>query len=162
MSYTASGAAVANVTTICGELRELFEEMWAPSKRNAIPPYEMLSAVWGLLPSFSAGLQQDAHEFIRLLLDRLRRELDAAMRSHGGHLEKRGGEIRPRTGGKSTGGRLFIDVDLRPIKRDFWPQKALQKANFYEAFERSQVPQKLNDITSIVDTIDSEMCCFMN
>ena len=37
-------------------------------------PYQLLRAVWTLVPSFAGNQQQDAHEFTRFLLERLRSE----------------------------------------------------------------------------------------
>ena len=43
-----------------------------PNERTQ--PYQLLRAVWTLVPSFAGNQQQDAHEFTRFLLERLRSE----------------------------------------------------------------------------------------
>ena len=45
----------------------------APPNERA-QPYQLLRAVWTLVPSFAGNQQQDAHEFTRFLLERLRSE----------------------------------------------------------------------------------------
>ena len=41
----------------------------------AFPPTELLKAVWRFVPAFAGSAQQDAHEFMRFALERLRKEL---------------------------------------------------------------------------------------
>ena len=41
----------------------------------AFPPTELLKAVWQFVPAFAGSAQQDAHEFMRFALERLRKEL---------------------------------------------------------------------------------------
>merc|ERR1712216_295974 len=47
---------------------------------EAFPPHDLLRSVWRLVPSFAGDEQQDAHEFMRFLLDRLRKELSSETR----------------------------------------------------------------------------------
>ena len=42
---------------------------------EAFPPTELLKAVWRFVPAFAGSAQQDAHEFARFALERLRKEL---------------------------------------------------------------------------------------
>jgi ubiquitin C-terminal hydrolase len=42
---------------------------------EAFPPTELLKAVWRFVPAFAGSSQQDAHEFARFALERLRKEL---------------------------------------------------------------------------------------
>ena len=58
---------------------------------EAFPPHDLLRSVWRLVPSFAGNEQQDAHEFMRFLLDRLRKEL-----SSGKHAVKMRGTLTPR------------------------------------------------------------------
>ena len=69
--------------TLCGELRALFRDMRS-GDYEVIPPVDLLREVFLHMDTFRQGQQQDAHEFIRLLLERLRRELCHAMKQYGG------------------------------------------------------------------------------
>lgn len=60
--------------SIALELKKAFKALW--SKNGvAYSPESFLSVVWRILPRFYGYHQQDAHEFLRHMLDRLRTEL---------------------------------------------------------------------------------------
>lgn len=65
---------------------------------EAFPPHDLLRSVWKLVPSFAGNEQQDAHEFMRFLLDRVRKEL-----SMGKHAIKMRGVVTPRRKEHSPG-----------------------------------------------------------
>mmetsp|Transcript_18886 Transcript_18886/g.72781 ORF Transcript_18886/g.72781 Transcript_18886/m.72781 type:complete len:578 (+) Transcript_18886:163-1896(+) len=60
--------------SIALELKKAFKALWS---RNGVAysPDSFLSVVWRILPRFYGYHQQDAHEFLRHMLDRLRTEL---------------------------------------------------------------------------------------
>ena len=65
---------------------------------EAFPPHDLLRSVWKLVPSFAGNEQQDAHEFMRFLLDRVRKEL-----SMGKYAIKMRGMVTPRRKEHSPG-----------------------------------------------------------
>ncbi|XP_049579272.1 ubiquitin carboxyl-terminal hydrolase 3 [Syngnathus scovelli] len=56
------------------ELRKTFCSLWQ-GNQTAFSPDSLFYAVWKIMPSFRGYQQQDAHEFMRYLLDHLHREL---------------------------------------------------------------------------------------
>ncbi|XP_077452121.1 ubiquitin carboxyl-terminal hydrolase 3 [Stigmatopora argus] len=56
------------------ELRKTFSSLWQ-GNQSAFSPDSLFYAVWKIMPSFRGYQQQDAHEFMRYLLDHLHREL---------------------------------------------------------------------------------------
>jgi len=56
------------------ELRRVLRTL-SSGEYDAFPPTELLKAVWKFVPAFAGSAQQDAHEFARFALERLRKEL---------------------------------------------------------------------------------------
>ncbi|XP_061531891.1 ubiquitin carboxyl-terminal hydrolase 3 [Phycodurus eques] len=56
------------------ELRKTFCSLWQ-GNQSAFSPDSLFYSVWKIMPSFRGYQQQDAHEFMRYLLDHLHREL---------------------------------------------------------------------------------------
>lgn len=79
------------------EVRKTLCSLWQ-GNQTAFSPDSLFYTIWKLMPSFRGYQQQDAHEFMRYLLDHLHRELQ----------NKRNGEVhlseeedRPSTGDRS-------------------------------------------------------------
>eukprot|EP00741_Cyanophora_paradoxa_P016451 tig00020918_g15884.t1 len=62
-----------NDVSLCSELKALFKDMTEGSM--PCEPGALLEAVWKAVPRFRGHQQQDAHEFLRYLLDRMHLEL---------------------------------------------------------------------------------------
>lgn len=82
--------ASAEALNVGAEMRRVVRTM-VHGEYEAFPPHDLLRSVWKLVPSFAGNEQQDAHEFMRFLLDRLRKEL-----SSGRYLIRMRGVVTPR------------------------------------------------------------------
>jgi len=82
--------ASAETLNVGGELRAVLRTLES-GRYEAFPPYDLLKSVWKLVPAFAGNEQQDAHEFMRFLLDRLKRELNS-----GRHAVDMRGVVTPR------------------------------------------------------------------
>ncbi|CAH8559923.1 unnamed protein product [Schistosoma rodhaini] len=65
---------VSSIPSLYEEINNLFKLLWS-GQRSVVSPSNLLSAVWATLPTFKGYKQQDAQEFLSLLLDRLQAEL---------------------------------------------------------------------------------------
>lgn len=61
-------------TLVVEELRKIMIALWQGTK-GAISPESLFTVIWKVVPRFRGYQQQDAHEFMRYLLDRLHSEL---------------------------------------------------------------------------------------
>ncbi|CAH8500425.1 unnamed protein product [Schistosoma turkestanicum] len=65
---------VSPIPSLYEEIHNLFKLLWS-GQRSIVSPSNLLSVVWATLPTFKGYKQQDAQEFLSLLLDRLQAEL---------------------------------------------------------------------------------------
>ncbi|CAH8550506.1 unnamed protein product [Schistosoma margrebowiei] len=65
---------VSSIPSLYEEMHNLFKLLWS-GQRSIVSPSNLLSVVWATLPTFKGYKQQDAQEFLSLLLDRLQAEL---------------------------------------------------------------------------------------
>uniref|UniRef100_A0A665W945 Ubiquitin carboxyl-terminal hydrolase n=1 Tax=Echeneis naucrates TaxID=173247 RepID=A0A665W945_ECHNA len=63
-----------NSVSLVEEFRKTLCSLWQGSQ-TAFSPDSLFYAIWKIMPSFRGYQQQDAHEFMRYLLDHLHREL---------------------------------------------------------------------------------------
>uniref|UniRef100_A0A8C5GC11 ubiquitinyl hydrolase 1 n=1 Tax=Gouania willdenowi TaxID=441366 RepID=A0A8C5GC11_GOUWI len=63
-----------NTVSLVEEFRKTLCSLWQ-GNQTAFSPDSLFYAVWKIMPSFRGYQQQDAHEFMRYLLDHLHREL---------------------------------------------------------------------------------------
>uniref|UniRef100_A0A8D3AY22 Ubiquitin carboxyl-terminal hydrolase n=1 Tax=Scophthalmus maximus TaxID=52904 RepID=A0A8D3AY22_SCOMX len=63
-----------NTVSLVEEFRKTLCSLWQGSQ-TAFSPDSLFYAIWKIMPSFRGYQQQDAHEFMRYLLDHLHREL---------------------------------------------------------------------------------------
>ena len=82
----------------------------------ASQPYQLLRAVWTLVPSFAGNQQQDAHEFTRFLLERLREEF-----VRGAELaaaSNKPARLLPRGREHGEGSNVMVDLGIpNPLRR---------------------------------------------
>uniref|UniRef100_A0A7N9ALC3 ubiquitinyl hydrolase 1 n=1 Tax=Mastacembelus armatus TaxID=205130 RepID=A0A7N9ALC3_9TELE len=63
-----------NTVSLVEEFRKTLCSLWQ-GNQTAFSPDSLFYAIWKIMPSFRGYQQQDAHEFMRYLLDHLHREL---------------------------------------------------------------------------------------
>ncbi|XP_072291193.1 ubiquitin carboxyl-terminal hydrolase 3 [Eucyclogobius newberryi] len=80
------------------EVRKTFCSLWQ-GNQTAFSPDSLFYTIWKLMPSFRGYQQQDAHEFMRYLLDHLHRELQ---NSKNGDVHLSEDEVQLSTGDKGT------------------------------------------------------------
>lgn len=66
-----------NSVSLVEEFRKTLCSLWQGSQ-TAFSPDSLFYAIWKIMPSFRGYQQQDAHEFMRYLLDHLHRELQCS------------------------------------------------------------------------------------
>uniref|UniRef100_A0AAQ5XJ29 Ubiquitin carboxyl-terminal hydrolase n=1 Tax=Amphiprion ocellaris TaxID=80972 RepID=A0AAQ5XJ29_AMPOC len=67
-------AILQSLSSLVEEFRKTLCSLWQGSQ-TAFSPDSLFYAIWKIMPSFRGYQQQDAHEFMRYLLDHLHREL---------------------------------------------------------------------------------------
>uniref|UniRef100_A0A665W8F9 Ubiquitin carboxyl-terminal hydrolase n=1 Tax=Echeneis naucrates TaxID=173247 RepID=A0A665W8F9_ECHNA len=67
-------AILQSLRSLVEEFRKTLCSLWQGSQ-TAFSPDSLFYAIWKIMPSFRGYQQQDAHEFMRYLLDHLHREL---------------------------------------------------------------------------------------
>lgn len=60
--------------SICGEVHNILRVLWS-GRWATLTPHKLVGAIWANVPQFRSFKQQDAHEFLLFLLDRLESEL---------------------------------------------------------------------------------------
>ncbi|XP_055011794.1 ubiquitin carboxyl-terminal hydrolase 3 isoform X2 [Boleophthalmus pectinirostris] len=78
------------------EVRKTLCSLWQ-GNQSAYSPDSLFYTVWKLMPSFRGYQQQDAHEFMRYLLDHLHRELQDAQNGDAHVCEEQAGPTRDKS-----------------------------------------------------------------
>lgn len=72
---TAIGRLSADGIIVTEELKKVLRALKEGEEKSAISPESLFHAIWKVVPRFRGYQQQDAHEFLRYMLDRLHTEL---------------------------------------------------------------------------------------
>ncbi|XP_056138647.1 ubiquitin carboxyl-terminal hydrolase 3 [Lampris incognitus] len=83
------------------EFRKTLCSLWQGSQ-TAFSPDSLFYAIWKIMPSFRGYQQQDAHEFMRYLLDHLHRELQAGRNGAAHPVSPQDCVILPSSAGKCS------------------------------------------------------------
>ncbi|KAM3869933.1 ubiquitin carboxyl-terminal hydrolase 3 [Diretmus argenteus] len=88
-----------NSVSLVEEFRKTLCSLWQGSQ-TAFSPDSLFYAIWKIMPSFRGYQQQDAHEFMRYLLDHLHRELQGSRNGAAHPASPQGGVRLSTSGGK--------------------------------------------------------------
>ncbi|KAL5482206.1 hypothetical protein EMCRGX_G022501 [Ephydatia muelleri] len=111
--YPTRNQCSTDSVSLVEEMQKVFQALW-DKELTSYSPNSFLSAVWKLVPRFRGYHQQDAHEFLRYLLDQLHTELQRRSNTTGSNHHKWNGTVVSRL----FGGRLQSDVTCLVCKKE--------------------------------------------